>query len=241
MGYNLASGRIRVKNYPVKHMSKHPYLAILPLLAGLLFNPGAQAADSREISWDDLVPAEAEFDDVFTRLDEDTLYELSMVASVRDRVAAGEALDETILGANRDRERLLNEKGVDVDGLIAMRDEVAAQRQAKLELTNAELEGQQVRIPGYLLPLEFDGDKVSEFFLVPYVGACIHTPPPPPNQIVHVVANTPFTTDGGLYTPVWVDGTLRAEKANADLSYVDGAAQVPSSYAIKADSVVPYE
>ena len=82
---------------------------------------------------------------------------------------------------------------------------------------------------------------VTEFLLVPYVGACIHTPPPPPNQIVHVVTDTPFTTDGGLYTPVWVDGTLRSEKANVNLNYVDGASEVPSSYALKADSVKPYE
>ena len=222
-------------------MKKHSYLVILPLLAGLFFSLGAQANESREIGWDDLVPAEAEFDDPFTQLDEEILYELSIVASVRDRIAAGEELDEKILMINRARERLLEKKGVDIDGLIAMRDQVAAERQAKLELTNSDLIGQQVRIPGYLLPLEFEGEKVTEFFLVPYVGACIHTPPPPPNQIVHVVTDTPFTTDGDLFTPVWVNGTLRSEKLNANLSYVDGASEVPSSYALKADSVVPYE
>lgn len=239
--YNSASDHTQVKPSLEKHMNKQPFLAVLPLLAGLIFTMGAQATETREISWDDLVPAEAEFDDPFTQLDEEILYELSLVASVRDRLAAGEKLGSEIVLAHEARERLLREQGVDVDGLIAMRDEVAAQRQAKLELTNAELEGQKIRIPGYLLPLEFDGDKVSEFFLVPYVGACIHTPPPPPNQIVHVVADTPFPTDGGLYTPVWVDGTLRSEKANANLSYVDGASEVPSSYALTADSVVPYE
>ena len=49
-----------------------------------------------------------------------------------------------------------------------------------------ELDGQTVRIPGYLLPLELIGDRVNEFLLVPYVGACIHVPPPPLNQIVSV-------------------------------------------------------
>jgi hypothetical protein len=223
------------------HMKQYPYLALVPLLAGLLFSLHAQASESQEITWDDLVPAEANFDDPFTELDEDILYELSLVASVRDRLAAGEELEKKIVMIHEARERLLRKKGVDVDGLIAMRDQVAAERQAKLELTNADLEGKQVRIPGYLLPLEFEGDKVTEFFLVPYVGACIHTPPPPPNQIVHVVTDKPVATDGGLYTPVWVDGTLRSEKANANLSYVDGASEVPSSYALTADSVVPYE
>ena len=49
-----------------------------------------------------------------------------------------------------------------------------------------ELNGKQVRIAGYLLPTEFSGDRVVEFLLVPTAGACVHTPPPPLNQLVHV-------------------------------------------------------
>ena len=51
-------------------------------------------------------------------------------------------------------------------------------------------------MPGYLLPLEFSGKLVSEFLLVPWVGACIHTPPPPPNQIVHVKTDKPIELAG---------------------------------------------
>ena len=53
---------------------------------------------------------------------------------------------------------------------------------------NPALDGKTIRIPGYVLPLEFSGSKVTEFLLVPWVGACIHTPPPEPNQIVYVKA-----------------------------------------------------
>ena len=237
------SATIRFVSRPlaVNAMKQPVCMTILSLLAGLLLSAGTQAAEPTEISWDDLVPAEAEFDDPFTRLDDDILDELSITASVRDRLAAGDELPESVLRLHEAREDELRQKGIDVDGLIGMRDEVVAERAAKLQLTNTALEGQQIRIPGYLLPLEFDGDKVTEFFLVPYVGACIHVPPPPPNQIVHVVTETPFATDGGLYTPVWVNGTLRAERANVDLSYVDGNAQVPSAYALKADSIELYE
>jgi hypothetical protein len=66
------------------------YLTVITLIASLLFNAGAIAAEPREITWDDLVPAEAEFDDAFTKLDEDTIFELSMVAGVRDRLEAGQ-------------------------------------------------------------------------------------------------------------------------------------------------------
>ena len=222
-------------------MMKHPYLLSMALLANLLFNVTAIAVESREITWDDLVPAEAEFDDVFTRLDEDTLYELSLVAGVRDRLDAGREVDEKTLANYRMRVEGLENEGVDVDGLIAMREQITEERIAKTHLANKTLDGESVRIPGYLLPLEFDGDQVTEFLLVPYVGACIHVPPPPPNQIVHVKTEKAYTLDGGLYSPVWVNGLMKTEQSQSDLSFVDGSSNIPSSYALEAISVEPYE
>jgi len=222
-------------------MTENRYLIALALLAGLLLNLGTAAAESREISWDDLVPAEAEFDDAFTRLDEDTLYELTLVAGVRDRLEAGREVDEKTLANYRERVDDLEIGGVDVDGLMAMREQITEERIAKTYLANEDLNGKSVRIPGYLLPLEFDGDKVTEFFLVPYVGACIHTPPPPPNQIVHVKIEEAYTTDGGLYTPVWVNGLMKTEQSQSSLNLVDGSSDIPSSYALEAISVEPYE
>jgi hypothetical protein len=143
-------------------MIKPAYLATITLIGALSLNGGAFAAEPREVTWDDLVPAEAEFDDAFTRLDEDTLFELSMVANVRDRIESGQEVDEKTLASYRERVETLEGDGVDVDGLIAMRDQVAKERVAKTYLANEELDGKPVRIPGYLLPLEFDGDKVSE-------------------------------------------------------------------------------
>lgn len=222
-------------------MTENRYLIALALLAGLLLNLGTAAAESKEINWDDLVPPEAEFDDVFTRLDEDTLYELTMVAGVRDRLKAGEEVDEKTLAYYRERVVELENEGVDVDGLMAMREQVTEERIAKTYLVNEDLNGELVRIPGYLLPLEFDGNKVTEFFLVPYVGACIHTPPPPPNQIVHVKIEEAYTTDGGLYTPVWVNGLMKTEQSQSSLNLVDGSSMIPSSYSLEAISVEPYD
>lgn len=216
-------------------------LAAIFLLTCLSFNTGIGAAEPREITWDDLVPAEAQFDDPFTRLGEDTLYELTMVAGVRDRLNAGREIDEKTLASYRERVEGLEADGVDVDGLLAMREQVAEERIAKTFLANKELNGKPVRIPGYLLPLEFDGDRVSEFLLVPYVGACIHTPPPPPNQIVHVKTEKAYTTDGGLYAPVWVSGLMKTEQTQSSLNFIDGSSNIPSTYALEAKSVEPYE
>jgi hypothetical protein len=105
-------------------MIKPAYLATITLIGALSLNGGAFAAEPREVTWDDLVPAEAEFDDAFTRLDEDTLFELSMVANVRDRIESGQEVDEKTLASYRERVETLEGDGVDVDGLIAMRDQV---------------------------------------------------------------------------------------------------------------------
>ena len=52
---------------------------------------------------------------------------------------------------------------------------------------NTELDGARIKLPGFVVPLERGKDGlIDEFFLVPYFGACIHVPPPPPNQIVYV-------------------------------------------------------
>lgn len=82
------------------------------------------------------------------------------------------------------------------------------QNNAKIELVEA-LDGQKVRLPGYVVPLGGEARAVSEFLLVPYLGACIHVPPPPPNQMVHV-HYPPGVSVNELWDPVWVFGTLHA-------------------------------
>ncbi|NRB00243.1 MAG: DUF3299 domain-containing protein, partial [Rhodobacteraceae bacterium] len=70
-----------------------------------------------------------------------------------------------------------------------------------------EFNDQTVRMPGYLLPLDFEGMAMTTGLLVPYVGACIHVPPPPPNQLVFLTTETPYELQG-LFEPVWVTGTF---------------------------------
>lgn len=72
------------------------------------------------------------------------------------------------------------------------------------------LNAKKIRIPGYVIPLKFDQDAVTEFLLVPFVGACIHVPPPPENQMVYVKLKQPLVSEE-LWAPVWVSGTMRTE------------------------------
>ena len=95
--------------------------------------------------------------------------------------------------------------------------------------TVPSLNGKQVRLGGYPVPLETDSQgRSTEFFLVPYPGACIHVPPPPPNQIVMVRYPAGIMLDD-IYAPLWVDGTLQIEPVSndlADAAYAISAAEV---------------
>ena len=82
-----------------------------------------------------------------------------------------------------------------------------------------DLDGERVRIPGYMTPLSWDSAEVSRFLLVPYVGACVHVPPPPANQIVHVeVDGTVPVLE--MWEPFLAVGTLRAEPQSTELAEV---------------------
>ena len=83
---------------------------------------------------------------------------------------------------------------------------------------NSELNGAMVRIPGFIVPLEFDDEQtVTQFFLVPYFGACLHMPPPLPNQIILV--NSPKGVQlSALYDPFWVEGQLRTTLQENDMA-----------------------
>ena len=80
---------------------------------------------------------------------------------------------------------------------------------------NLALNGAAVKIPGFVVPLDVSADgMVKEFFLVPYFGACIHVPPPPPNQIVYVKLVQPVKV-AALGDAQWVTGRLRTETKNS--------------------------
>jgi hypothetical protein len=71
-----------------------------------------------------------------------------------------------------------------------------------------QLDGKQVRIPGFIVPLEDTATEVTEFLLVPYVGACVHVPPPPPNQLVYVQMTSGKKATVDWWNPIWIHGRL---------------------------------
>lgn len=82
---------------------------------------------------------------------------------------------------------------------------------------NEALDGQQVRLPGFVVPLELDEEgRVTEFFLVPYFGACIHVPPPPPNQMVYVIMDRGIDL-GSMYSAYWISGTMATRRRDTSM------------------------
>ncbi len=94
-----------------------------------------------------------------------------------------------------------------------------------------KLDGQRVRIPGFIVPLEDDQNAVSEFLLVPSPTACIHTPPPPGNQMIHV-RMAGGRTASRSWGPVWLQGRLR-------ITDIDGP-YGKSSYELLGELTEPY-
>ena len=97
----------------------------------------------------------------------------------------------------------------------------------------AELEGKMVKIPGFTVPLEDWASAATEFLLVPYVGACIHTPPPPPNQLVYIEMDEGKRAKMDGWNPVWVEGVLKIEMTESVYGYV--------GFTITGHKVYPYE
>ncbi|WP_316367801.1 DUF3299 domain-containing protein [Candidatus Thiodiazotropha sp. CDECU1] len=95
------------------------------------------------------------------------------------------------------------------------------------------LDGKRVKLPGFVVPIEGDGKKLTEFLLVPYYGACIHVPPPPANQTVYVKVPKGDAKIRQAFDTVWVYGILSAKSFDSDLA--------TAGYQIEAEEVTPYE
>ncbi len=94
-----------------------------------------------------------------------------------------------------------------------------------------DLDGKKVRLPGYTVPLG-SADNFTEFLLVPTLGACLHQPPPPPNQTLYVVSKKPIKSID-LAQAVWVNGTIKTQVQKTD--------RADTAYVMELDSFEEYE
>jgi len=205
----------------------------------LIWMPAYAADPPRQLTWEDLVVALPPAENPFAGLSVEQLDLLADVGVFRDRKARGEKLLPQEIEIEKASLARLQKMSIPIDALLAKRDETAKKLEDQKSVANASLNGKLVRMPGYLLPVEFAGNRVTEFLLVPWVCACIHTPPPPPNQIVYVKADKPYEIKR-TFDPVWVTGRMSAGGNSKSVYIEDGSAEVDSSYSIQASQVDPY-
>ncbi len=167
------------------------FTILLWTVLGLVVSPSAGARETRELTWEDLIPPRSADDD-------------------------GEVSKLFF--------------GVAPHGSVSL----APDEGQTLQQLVHTLDGELVRMPGYVVPLEFDGAKVTDFFLVPYIGACIHVPPPPPNQLVYVRIEDGFEIEG-LFQAVYVTGTMNSASSQQSLE------QSGYGYRIEADDISAFQ
>ncbi len=200
----------------------------------------AFSSDPATLDWDDLLPKMGKIESPHLQLPQMQQWDVESLADLMWFEANDKYQDDpTIAQDMADLTEQLTDQGVDIKKAVrdyeTYRDEIAKRNRAVV----AELDGRTTRLPGYALPLEFEQGEVREFLLVPYLGACIHTPPPPPNQIVFVRVAQPFKMEG-LYEPVWVTGRMKTGQVEKNLSYVDGAAKIETGYTMEGVKIEPY-
>lgn len=124
-----------------------------------------------------------------------------------------------------------------IDALSEVAQEDEAVRRFQEALTSQRViesfDNKKIRIPGFVVPLMTDEDKrVTEFFIVPYFGACLHMPPPPPNQMIHGKVKKGFELSQ-LNEPFWFEGSISIEITDNALG--------TSAYGMSLDNISVYE
>jgi len=120
----------------------------------------------------------------------------------------------------------------DAYGMPAVDHSGDVMKQSKIGSVRQELNGSVVKIPGFVIPLEGDENMVTEFLLVPYFGACIHVPPPPPNQIIYVKFPKGAPVQQ-LWDVIYVIGTLKTETISHELA--------ETGYVIQGTEIAEYD
>lgn len=162
------------------------------------------AADYQQIQWIALLP-----DEDLKALTEDPVPDSVIEGSVADRInsALSMDIDDPISSYER--------------ALVSVR-------------VRGEFDGRKIKLPGYVVPLDMTDDgKATTFFLVPFFGACLHLPPPPPNQIIYA-SYPPGLSIDDLQMPYWIEGTLATKQETNDLATAAYSATVDKLYQFQA-------
>ena len=223
---------------------KHTIRLILASIATILLLTVATATAHavQQIEWKTLLPQLAPLKDPLSGLTQDQRFDIETISWARKLTAEERKLVQNKQGIKdaKKYESQFKEAGISVDELLKKYETWQAGVEKRQKKVNTSLNEKDVRLAGYLLPLQFSEEGDTDFLLVPYVGACIHVPPPPANQIVFVRLAKKFKVND-LYTAVWVSGKMKTKSSSKELTLIDGSANVSVGYHIDSGSIEIYK
>ncbi|MEM1001526.1 MAG: DUF3299 domain-containing protein [Bacteroidota bacterium] len=209
------------------------------IIVTLLITTALSAQDYKLLTWKDLEP-EQDFEDPYEKLELAQLRQLGELAYYREiEQIAKDELTPYELKRKDSLAKWLTEAKVDYEYLFKIRPKVEEMRAKMANNMNKKLDNTNIEISGYLLPLNFNQGKANEFLLVPWVGACIHTPSPPKNQIIYV-KTLEWMDAIELYDPVVLSGLLEVEDRVSELFLGDGTADISTGYNVSNGTVFKF-
>ncbi|MDN2482873.1 DUF3299 domain-containing protein [Vibrio agarivorans] len=197
------------------------------------------------LSWRSLILSVDELENPFESMPYEAMGEMRHYASLKEAEQKAKVRDDNVVQAEV-HEQLVNlearlrEQGHDAEALYQQRNRIMAQRINQMNSPNPAVIDKEWRIAGFMAPIDFDGTKVTRFFMVPIAGACIHTPAPPPNQIILLEYEQGVELKGLEYG-FWVEGTLETEVTTDVANYYDGESVVETIYRMQADEIHFFE
>ena len=193
------------------------------------------------LGWRDLVPKLEPLKNPLRKVEIKLRRDIGYLTSIRYWIKTGEiSKADTEFKDGIKLEQKFKSNNVNFEPLVARYNAFLDEIERRNKLVVNNLDGRLVKIPGYALPLETSAIAVTEFLLVPSIGACIHTPVPPPNQMVFVKLNQSYQAKR-LYDPVWITGRIKIEHNKKAVVYSDGQSDVESSYTLIGIKVEPYK
>jgi len=200
----------------------------------------AFAVEPMAIGWQDLEGKVAPFHNPFDVLTDDQLYNLSVYGRISEmkQYVPDQVSDEMLKEAENAKAKLIAEN-IDIEYFFKQRLLLIEKRKAAALITNGLLANREITMSGFMLALNFDNGLVTEFLLLPVMGACSHKPVPPANQIVFVKAKKAIEA-GSPYMPVQVTGTMHITPQDKNLYLVDGHKHITMSYTLENTLVEPF-
>ncbi|MGD1898587.1 MAG: DUF3299 domain-containing protein [Phormidesmis sp.] len=210
-----------------------------------VLSPIVPASAQTTVTWDDLKSQSTHLRNPYEHLTTTQTYQLSELYQLREWIKVNQPAPESLERKELQRlEALFVAEGMDTDELLKEADEARAYWAAQSRATNTDVVDSLVLIDGYVLPLGADAGQVrsqekqmNEFLLVPYAGACVHVPAPPPNQMVYIKTSE-AVDNPGIFSPVQVEGELQAHEGSYELFQLDGSRTVDVSYTMNLRSIV---